>query len=426
MGAVDASPAEHGVGLRVRRVEPGLVSPRVLAPGPVGRGSLLRGDRRPVAARRARGIARRSDRRHATGRRARRPAGASAARAERGARRRRRRDGQRGVWSGANWWSATRSARCRRRRRRCRSLATSRASRSRPGSAPPRNRRPSSATSAPRTGVRRSILLHRLLALGVAWGTVEEGRGSSGTFRETWRLSWEPELSIRLIERAGYGTTLEAAATARIVERAAQAAGITELIGLLDRALLAQLPDAIAPALDGLARRAAHRHRHRPRDGRVGPTRQCVALRRRARHRRRVVPRAVRRVRRTDPGRRRRLAWHRSTTSPRRSPSSGCRVCRPRSAMVDHPARHERFPDVLATLATGRAHGLVTGRATRLLHDSGDWTPTTSNGGCRRALSPGTPAPDGRGVRRGLPRRIGDGARPRCRAAGVSTRGWRR
>ena len=69
-------------------------------------------------------------------------------------------------------------------------------------------------------GMRRSLLLHRMLALGVPWGVPEEGRGTSGTFRETWRLAWEPELSIRLVERAGYGTTLEAAATAHLVERA--------------------------------------------------------------------------------------------------------------------------------------------------------------------------------------------------------------
>ena len=39
---------------------------------------------------------------------------------------------------------------------------------------------------------------------GARW---RKGAARSGTFRETWRLAWEPELSIRLIERAGYGTT---------------------------------------------------------------------------------------------------------------------------------------------------------------------------------------------------------------------------
>ena len=61
----------------------------------------------------------------------------------------------------------------------------------------------------------RKRILKALLALGIGWGTPVEGRGSSGTFRETWEVRWEPELSVRLVERAGYGTTLETAATAR-------------------------------------------------------------------------------------------------------------------------------------------------------------------------------------------------------------------
>ena len=243
-------------------------------------------------------------------------------------------------------------------------------------------------------GHRRSILLHRLLALGVAWGTVEEGRGSSGTFRETWRLSWEPELSIRLIERAGYGTTLEAAATARIVERCAQAGGITELIGLLDRALLAQLPDAIAPALDGLARRAAL-------DTDIGHVMDGLG----------PLGNALRYgdVRGTDVGSLRALfdefverilAGAVDSMVSLDDVAAALAVERLSGvqaalAVVDHPARHDRFPNVLARIATGRAHGLVTGRATRLLHDSGDWSADDVERRLARALSPGTPAPEG-------------------------------
>ena len=71
-------------------------------------------------------------------------------------------------------------------------------------------------------GLARSHLLHQLVALGVGWGALEEGRGTSGTFRETWRVAWEPELSVRLVELAGHGTTVEQAATNRLVERAAE------------------------------------------------------------------------------------------------------------------------------------------------------------------------------------------------------------
>ncbi len=78
-------------------------------------------------------------------------------------------------------------------------------------------------------GLRRSHLLHQLAAIGVPWGTLEDGRGSSGTFRETWRVGWRPEWSIRVIEFAAYGTTVEHAATARLVERARSATTLVEL-----------------------------------------------------------------------------------------------------------------------------------------------------------------------------------------------------
>ncbi|GAA4506481.1 DUF5682 family protein [Nonomuraea ferruginea] len=65
----------------------------------------------------------------------------------------------------------------------------------------------------------RSHLLHRLRLLGVGWGEPGEARGK-GTFRETWRLRWEPEFDLALIERAALGTTVETAATRHARDRA--------------------------------------------------------------------------------------------------------------------------------------------------------------------------------------------------------------
>ena len=45
----------------------------------------------------------------------------------------------------------------------------------------------------------------------------------------------------------------------------------------------------------------------------------------------------------------------------------------------------------MAQLADGRAHGLVQGRATRLLHDGGDWDAVRVERRLGRALSAGTP-----------------------------------
>ncbi|MFJ4339069.1 DUF5682 family protein [Streptomyces sp. NPDC088915] len=77
----------------------------------------------------------------------------------------------------------------------------------------------------------RSRLLHRLRLLGVPWGEPVAGRTGTGTFRETWRLRWEPELHVRVAEAGVWGTTVEAAATARVTARALTAgdsAGATD------------------------------------------------------------------------------------------------------------------------------------------------------------------------------------------------------
>ncbi len=63
--------------------------------------------------------------------------------------------------------------------------------------------------------------------------------------------------------------------------------------------------------------------------------------------------------------------------------------------VIDHPARVRRFPDVLEALAAGRGHGLIRGRSTRLLHDSGIWTPVDVERRLSMALSAGTPAATG-------------------------------
>lgn len=94
----------------------------------------------------------------------------------------------------------------------------------------------------------RSRLLHRLGVLGVPWGRVVDGRGSSGTFRETWSVRWEPEFEVRLIESSALGTTVAAAASAALLQRAASAASVTDLAALVDATLLAGL-DEVLPDL---------------------------------------------------------------------------------------------------------------------------------------------------------------------------------
>ncbi|WP_328749814.1 DUF5682 family protein [Streptomyces sp. NBC_00285] len=107
------------------------------------------------------------------------------------------------------------------------------------------------------TDAERSTLLHRLRLLGVAWGEQGVSRGSTGTFRETWRLRWEPELSVRIAEAGVWGTTVLAAATAKAETDAVAAPGLADVTALAERCLLAELPGALPTVMQVLADRAA-------------------------------------------------------------------------------------------------------------------------------------------------------------------------
>ncbi|WP_328968917.1 DUF5682 family protein [Streptomyces sp. NBC_00239] len=107
------------------------------------------------------------------------------------------------------------------------------------------------------TDTARSLLLHRLRLLGIGWGEPAASRGSTGTFRETWRLRWEPELSVRVAEAAVWGTTVLAAATARAEADARAAGQLGEVTALAERCLAAGLTDALPVVMRVLADRAA-------------------------------------------------------------------------------------------------------------------------------------------------------------------------
>jgi hypothetical protein len=107
------------------------------------------------------------------------------------------------------------------------------------------------------TDAARSRLLHRLRLLAVGWGEPAAGRGSTGTFRESWRLCWEPELSVRVAEAGIWGTTVLAAATAKAAADAVSATVLSEVTALAEHCLLAGLSDALSVVMRALADRAA-------------------------------------------------------------------------------------------------------------------------------------------------------------------------
>ncbi|MFE1253929.1 DUF5682 family protein [Streptomyces fungicidicus] len=107
------------------------------------------------------------------------------------------------------------------------------------------------------TDAGRGELLYRLRLLGIGWGEPVVSRGGTGTFRETWRLRWEPELSVRVAEAGVWGTTVAAAATARAEADAIAARGLADVTGLAEHCLLAGLSEALPTVMRVLADRAA-------------------------------------------------------------------------------------------------------------------------------------------------------------------------
>jgi hypothetical protein len=123
--------------------------------------------------------------------------------------------------------------------------------------------------------LRRSRLLHRLRLLGVGWGEPGEQRRGKGTFRESWKLAWRPEFAVDLIEASAYGTTVHAATATKIREQigrtapatpagdgpatagAPTAPSLADLTDLVERCLLADLPDVLPDVLRVLADRVA-------------------------------------------------------------------------------------------------------------------------------------------------------------------------
>ena len=109
------------------------------------------------------------------------------------------------------------------------------------------------------TDLGRSHLLHRVGLLGIAWGTPRRERlgPGAGTFHEFWKLAWKPEFAVDLIVASRYGNTIDAAASAKAIEVASASDRLAALTELLERVLLANLPDAAAAIVARLGAVAA-------------------------------------------------------------------------------------------------------------------------------------------------------------------------
>ncbi|MEU4764251.1 DUF5682 family protein [Actinosynnema sp. NPDC023794] len=102
----------------------------------------------------------------------------------------------------------------------------------------------------------RSKLLRRLEVLDVPWGTPDTTR-TLGTFAEAWQLHWRPEFAVALAVAARHGTTVESAARTVLIARAAAATRVVDAAEALSQAVGCEIPEAVAASRQALDRCAA-------------------------------------------------------------------------------------------------------------------------------------------------------------------------
>lgn len=104
----------------------------------------------------------------------------------------------------------------------------------------------------------RSHLLHRLRILEVPWGKMSrDGRRARGTFHEHWTLQWQTEFEIKLIEQSIYGNTVPDAAAAFVIDQAEKVDNLPKLTSMLEDVLHADLPETAVALIDKVRSKAA-------------------------------------------------------------------------------------------------------------------------------------------------------------------------
>lgn len=106
------------------------------------------------------------------------------------------------------------------------------------------------------TDLDRSVFLHRLQLLGINWGRQQYTTGK-GTFKEQWRLQWDPGYSVEIIERGNLGNTVAEAATSSVLNQSKEAKELKVIGDLLEKTIPAELPGAIEALINQLNNLAA-------------------------------------------------------------------------------------------------------------------------------------------------------------------------
>lgn len=92
--------------------------------------------------------------------------------------------------------------------------------------------------------LKRSIFLHRLEIVEIKWAKRVENR-NKGTFKESWKLEWEPEMMISLIDKAFLGNTIQLAAQQIILNQLDQEKAVGKVAELIQQTIPAELVEII-------------------------------------------------------------------------------------------------------------------------------------------------------------------------------------
>jgi hypothetical protein len=102
----------------------------------------------------------------------------------------------------------------------------------------------------------RSRLLRRLHVLDVRWGEPDE-TSTLGTFAEAWKVQWDPGLAVAVAAAARHGATVESAAEHVLLDQAKAADTVAIAAEVLREAVASELAGAVTAARAALDRCAA-------------------------------------------------------------------------------------------------------------------------------------------------------------------------
>ncbi len=100
--------------------------------------------------------------------------------------------------------------------------------------------------------LRKSQFFHRLALLGLNWAQSSYTSNSRGSYKEAWRLSWQPENSLYLNEMSLWGYTIADACRQYLADQLQHSQQLSEVAQAIEKILLAGLDPLLDLALQRL------------------------------------------------------------------------------------------------------------------------------------------------------------------------------